>query len=145
MGKKWRSEEVPCFAFTSGKCSHLFYSLTRDVFKSLRFGLRYYLSELLKWICAESNSFLKVSNKLKNSVQAHEAKGKSKIILCLIEPLKTEFLVIYINLVGTPQETHCVSATNLNRLMLCRKHSLFIARTIWNKKISQSESESHFD
>jgi hypothetical protein len=67
-------------------------SLPRDAFKSLRFGLRY-LSELLNRISAESNPFLKVSNKLKNSMQAHEVKGKGKFILCLTEPLKTEFLL----------------------------------------------------
>jgi hypothetical protein len=41
----------------------------------------------------------------------------------VINPLKTEFLLnsIYINSVRTSQETHYISATKPNRLMLFRK------------------------
>jgi hypothetical protein len=39
----------------------------------------------------------------------------------LLNPLKIEFLLIYINPVRTSQETHHVSATKPNRLMLFRE------------------------
>jgi hypothetical protein len=49
-------------------------------------------------------------------------------IFLFINPLKSEILVnaVYKNSVRTSQETHYVSATKTNRLML------FTVRTIWN-------------
>jgi hypothetical protein len=41
----------------------------------------------------------------------------------------------YVNPVRTSQETHYVSATKPNRIMLFRKQSLFIVRTIRNTQI----------
>jgi translation initiation factor IF-1 len=46
------------------------------------------------------------------------------------------------NTVRTSQETHYVSATETNRLMLLREQSVFTVRTIWNTQIQETHYAS---
>jgi hypothetical protein len=66
-------------------------------------------------------------------------KRKDKILVCRLRNYS------YTNSVYTSQETHCVSATKTNRLMLFRaKRSLFIVRTTRNTQIHSVDRMQSF-
>jgi hypothetical protein len=59
----------------------------------------------------------------------------------IINPLKAEFhQIIHINSFRTSQETHCISATNLSRLML---HRLVVAYSESSMKPTNATCEQN--